>query len=106
MTLSRRCAAYVHEFTKERPAIVNYYKRTFLPDESFLHSVLLNSGGCNICNHSKHFVDWTMDYAGHPRILTVADLPRITGGELHFVRKFDIERDGKVLDLLDESILK
>ena len=106
MTLSRRCAEYIDHFIQQRPDVVDYYKRTFNPDESFLHTVLANSGRFRFCNDSKRFIDWTVDFAGHPRILTVADLPRITGGEFHFARKFDIERDGKVLDLLDESILK
>lgn len=106
MTLSRRCAKYIDHFIQQRPDVVDYYKRTYIPAESFLHTVLANNGRFRFCNDSKRFIDWTVDYAGHPRILTVADLPRITGGEFHFARKFDIERDGKVLDLLDESILK
>ncbi|GAB1543038.1 beta-1,6-N-acetylglucosaminyltransferase [Scytonema sp. NUACC21] len=105
-TISYKCVQYIYDFCRKNPDLVDYYKRTCLPEESFLQTILLNSQLFNICNNSKRYVNWSHSRLGHPNILDTEDYSRLIGGDFHFARKFDIQRDRQILDLLDVWILE
>ncbi len=63
--------------------------------------VLVNSRLFNLCNDCKRYFDFSTTYHGHPRILTTNDYPSLVKSNAHFARKFDIDQDSKILDLLD-----
>lgn len=98
-TLSRRCVQYI----RENFSIVKYYKKTLVPDESFIQNILMNSHNFNICSDNKRYVDFTGTDWGHARILTSRDYKKITSSDFHFARKF--EQDTDVLDMLDAYML-
>jgi hypothetical protein len=50
------------------------------------------------------YADFTGSRDGRPRTLAADDLPAITGGSHYFARKFDLQGDARVLDLLDARI--
>ena len=105
-TLSRKCVEYLHEFCHKNPDLISYYERTCIPDESFIQTVLVNSGLFNLCNDHKRYIDWTGTRHGHPRLLTSQDYPAIIKSSAHFARKFDITQDSEILDMLDARILQ
>jgi len=105
-TLSRQCIEYLHSFSKQHSSLIDYYKKTCLPEESLVQTVLVNSGLFNICNDSKRYINWTGTRHGHPRILTVEDYPELVKDDIHFARKFQPTLESKILDMLDARILQ
>jgi hypothetical protein len=103
-TLSRQCVRYIFDFMEDsnNEHIINYYKHTVIPDESFIATILLNNRQLNICNDNKRYIEF-LPRDPHPRVLTEADFPTLTNGRYHFARKF--EPDSRILDLLDNHIL-
>jgi len=105
-TLSRKCVHFLNGFSKNSTTLVDYYKKTSSPDESFLHTILVNSGLFNICNNNKRYIDFSVCPNGRPRVLTKEDYPILIKDDFHFARKFDIKQDSKVLNMLDARILQ
>ncbi|MUH00167.1 N-acetylglucosaminyltransferase [Scytonema sp. UIC 10036] len=105
-TLSRQCIEYLYEFYRTRLEIVNYYKGVGVSDESFIQTVLVNSGLFNLCNDNKFYFDFSETRNGRPRLLTTDDYLSIIQNNAHFARKFDMSLDTKILDLLDEIVLE
>jgi hypothetical protein len=100
-TLRRSCVEYVADFAADHPNVVQHYRRVLAPEESFLQTVLLNSGRFRLSNDCKRYFDFSQSRFNHPRTLTSADLHSITASGAHFARKFDMTVDSAVLDLLD-----
>jgi len=105
-TLSRKCVQYLYDFSKQNPALISYYKKTCVPVESFVQTVLVNSRLFNLCNDTKRYIDFSNCQHGSPCILTAKDYPALIKDDIHFARKFDITQDSKILDMLDARILQ
>lgn len=103
-TLSRKCVQYIYDFCKSKSKILEYYKGVSNSDESFLQTVLVNNPTFNLCNDSKRYFDFSKTRHGHPRILTTDDYPALIQTNAHFARKFDIDIDSTILDLIDKRI--
>lgn len=104
-TLSKECAEFLKDYLREHPEVLRYYKKTLAPEESLIPTVLVNSERFNICNDDKRYYDYPSELKGYGRVLTVEDYSKITNGEFHFARKFDIKQDSKILDMLDAKVL-
>ncbi|MBD2740763.1 beta-1,6-N-acetylglucosaminyltransferase [Coleofasciculus sp. FACHB-1120] len=104
--LSKNCISYLYEFLKNDETLINYYKKTRNPDESFIQTILVNSGLFNLCNNYKFYIDWTGSRHGHPRTLTSEDYSAIIKRDVYFARKFDMAKDSMILDMLDARVLK
>lgn len=102
-TLSRKCVEYLHQFCQTHPEVVKYYKGVCVADESFLQTILVNSGLFNLCNDNKRYYDFSQSRNGRPAILTTNDYNAIMQSDAHFARKFDICKDSRILDLLDKK---
>jgi hypothetical protein len=100
-TLSYRCVEYIREFVQQNPAIVNHYRCTLIPDESFFQTILLNHSLWNILNHNKRYIDWN---GSKPAILTTQDFDRLISSDCHFARKLDLTIDAQLFDRLDQHI--
>lgn len=103
-TISRKCVTYLHNFLKQNPCVLDYYKKTFIPEESLMQTVLVNSKKFNLYNGNFRYMDFTNSRYGHPRILTNKDFSVMTKENIHFARKFDIKEDSGILDKLDQRI--
>ncbi|MBV9389676.1 MAG: core-2/I-branching enzyme [Chroococcidiopsidaceae cyanobacterium CP_BM_ER_R8_30] len=105
-TLSKKCIQYLNNFSKQNFNLISYYKKTCLPEESLIQTVLVNSKLFNLCNDYKRYIDWNGSRHGHPRLITVEDYPVLIKDNIHFARKFDTSQDSKILDMLDARILQ
>jgi hypothetical protein len=103
-TLRRECAEHVLERVRSEDPLVQWFRKTICPCEAVVQTLLLNSGRFNLRNDDLRYTDFTGSRNGRPRTLTAGDLPVLTGGSYYFARKFDLDRDARVLDLLDERI--
>ncbi len=101
----------------ERPELVKFFRRVWIPDELFIPSLAMSLpvegevSGANLW-----FSDWSAG-GRHPKVFRTEDIDRLTAvaygqaGELPggptklFARKFDLEIDAKVVDLVDERLL-
>lgn len=103
-TLSRKCVEYLYQFCQSHPEIVEFYKKVCVADESFIQTILINSRLFNLSNDNKRYFDFSQTSNGRPKILTANDYDSIIQSQAHFARKFDIHKDSKILDILDEKI--
>lgn len=102
--LSRKSVDIVHRFIQAHPRIVNYYRHTYIPSESFVQTILLNDPKIHVANDSCRYVDWGNAPVASPKILGADDLDSILASGQPFARKFDSCIDSQILDLLDARI--
>lgn len=105
MTLSRRAADYLCDFTRSHPEIRLHFSRMNTPSEVYPHTVLANNSALKLSGHQHFFFD-VSGKRGRPAILTLADLDKITASGAFFARKFDPKIDSAVLDRLDQRVLE
>ena len=103
-TLSAKSVAAVDRFVSEHPKYVEYYRRTRVPDESFLNTILLNDPTLNICPDDRRYIRFPPEGAPHPDILSIDDLQPMLASGKDFARKFDTRVDSAILDALDERV--
>jgi hypothetical protein len=102
-TLSRRAVAAVDRLLRARPDVLDHYRRTLIPTESFVQTVLANDPAIRICGDYRRFSAWSSG-AARPRVLGIADLPAILASSSDFARKFDEGVDRAVLDEIDRRV--
>jgi hypothetical protein len=101
--IPRAGVEYIGSFCDSNPAFVRYFRTTFIPDETFFHTILMNSPlRDRVVDDDLRYIAWP-DGASNPKILTTADLPDMMAGGALFARKFDVNVDAEVLSALDQS---
>lgn len=105
-TLNYACLRYILQYVEANPQFVKYYEHTLFPDESFFQTILLNQLGLKIFNNNKRFIRWQSAESPNPDILKKQDLDSILTPDHHFARKFDLNIDAEILNLIDCHILK
>ena len=100
-TLNRRCIQYVYDFIQSQPKIVDYYRHTMVPDESFFQTVLVNNSDLKLCNDNLRYIAWEPPY---PAIMQSQDRNRLMTSGKFFARKFDITVDADIFDRLDDHL--
>lgn len=94
---------YVVRFARENRRFVRFFKHVFIPDETFFHTIVMNSPFREeVVNDTLHYVDW--DAEPSPAILTADHFDRMVRSGKLFARKFDAATDGTILDMLDQHI--
>ncbi|HUI06190.1 MAG TPA: beta-1,6-N-acetylglucosaminyltransferase [Verrucomicrobiae bacterium] len=104
--LTRQHVNYIHNFIKLHPSFVRFFRFVKSADEICFQTILLNSPFKDwIINDDLRYVDWSTEDC-HPKLLREGDLGNLRDSPKLFARKFDSQVDAKVLDLIDEQILK
>ncbi len=102
--LSRKCIFYLQKYSIKKPKLIKFYQKTEISDESFVQTILVNSGQFNFYNHHKIYDVYQIDDAyGHPKSLTLEDYPKLIQSSCFFARKF--EPNSPLLDQLDAHVL-
>jgi Core-2/I-Branching enzyme len=102
-TLSRRAVGAVDRLVRAQPDVLDHYRRTLIPTESFVQTVLANERALRISGDYRRFSAWRSG-AARPRVLTFADLPDMLASGADFARKFDETLDRTVLDEIDRRL--
>ncbi len=115
--LSMPLARWIVDEVERRPELVKFFRRSWIPDELFLQSLVASSPmSANVVQATLWYADWSAG-GSHPRTFTESDIDRLVAvghgeagrlpwGQLRlFARKFDVARDSRVLDLIDEHLL-
>jgi hypothetical protein len=100
-TLNRRALRAVLRTAREEHRLIRHYRRTVHPVESFLATALMNDSSLSVSGDNHRFVRFAPQ-SPNPDLLTSEDLDELKASAADFARKFDIEVDGRILDLLDE----
>lgn len=101
LTLSRSAVAAVLAAAREEPHLVEHYRHTPHPTESFPHTVLHARPELRLSGDPRRFTSWSRPGSPHPDVLRLADLEAIVASGADFARKLDITVDADILDALD-----
>jgi hypothetical protein len=111
--LTHDCARYVLDYANANPRFVQFFRSTYVPDESFFHTIIANSEFAHTlspCRARKvtsgnHHVRWRrVGVSNKPRVLTERDFDELMASEACFARKFSEKRSGQLIRLLRERI--
>ena len=99
----------LHDFiNKNIKELEDYYRYTSAPDEIFFQSVIMhlaeNNGKIKI-KPSQTYVNWERKDVVLPVTFDDKDLQELSEAKHLWARKFDIEYNEKILDLIDEKPL-
>ena len=104
--LSRECVEYIYQLTTQRRGFVDFFKYVDVPDEIFFQTIILNSPFKRMAvNDNLRYIEWPDPDPGSPAILRKCDFGKILSSPKLFARKFDVNVDAEVLDLIDQEIL-
>jgi hypothetical protein len=85
---------------KEHPEISRFFKYVWGADELIFSTVLYNSVYRDKIEDNLVYIDWSEGVA-NPKLLTMADYPGLIGSDKLFARKFDIEKDDRIVQQLE-----
>jgi len=101
-TLSPECAFYVMNFVESDPKLCRFLKYTWGSDEFIFQTVIMNSHWKEqVHNNNYRYIDWSGG-GSHPKLLTTEDYEKIIATDSILGRKFNMDVDAHVLDLIDE----
>jgi len=101
--LARNAVEHVVRVVRDRPEVVRFFRRVWIPDEIFFQTILMSSDlAGTVVNETLHYTSWRSGSA-RPDVLTARDLPALLASGKLFARKFDADVDARVLDLLDAA---
>lgn len=101
-TLTKEAITYVANFVRRAPEFVSFSKWSYIPDESFIQSIISNSYLANrVTGNDLRFVVWDRPRPPYPAILTMRDLDQLLASDKLFARKVDANVDRNLLDALD-----
>ncbi|MEO6230501.1 MAG: beta-1,6-N-acetylglucosaminyltransferase [Ferruginibacter sp.] len=105
LTISKDATKYVLAFLDKNAAFKNYFKLVDTPDEFFFQTILYNSNFRDkIQDGVFHYTDWS-EHTRHPKLLTMKNRDALWNSYYFFARKFDINIDQQILDLIDSDKL-
>lgn len=104
-SLTGQTALYILDLFDKNPKYLNYFKYTQLADEMIFQIFVMNSPfKDNVINDNNRFIPWP-DSGPHPYTLTKEFYNEIVNSNQLFARKFDMDVDSEIFDLIDKNIL-
>ena len=106
MILSRKFCEFVC-YNPEVERFKRFYRHTFIPDEGFFQSVIMNTSyKGTIVNDDKRTIDWVPigTIKLRPRNFSFKDAEFLLASKGLFARKFNEAVDGKILSILESNL--
>ena len=116
--LTADAARQVLDACARRPELVRFYRNTWIPDEMFVPTVVMNSPARErVADEALTYIRWPDAGGRHPAVLDATELeplraagagPSEVGGRARaklFARKFDAAVAPEILDLIDGTLL-
>lgn len=98
-------AKYILNFIDKEKKYINFFRYTYLADEIFFQTVLLNSNDIikeNIVNEKITYVDWSVKPTP-PKTLCLEDFEIIKNSKYLFARKLDSKHSKELIQLIDKN---
>lgn len=107
-SITRDCVSYILKTHHDHPELKKFFRHTLLSDESFFTTILVHSPYKeSIAQNNYRYIRWNTEGArSHPEVLTKKDFAALRDSEKLFARKFDMNKDSEILDLIDDQILQ
>jgi hypothetical protein len=102
--LSHACVDYIISFTEANPDFVNFFRRSRIPDEMFFQTIVGNSDFGQRIRPALFYADWSRKAPPFPSVLDRGDLDYLRDSGKLFARKFDLELDHEIFDLIDRDL--
>ncbi len=100
-TLSLDCAVYIVDFIDRNPKLSNFLRYTWGSDEFIYQTIIMNSHFKDkVVNKNYRYIHWPPG-SSRPKVLTTEDYEKIIASDSLFGRKFDIDTDENIFNLLD-----
>ncbi len=107
-TVNEKAARVLSEGLRDRE-LVRWYRKRFIPDESFFQTVLGNAPDLRISNSHLHFIEWVDPILepseANPRTLTDQHLDKLVESPKHFARKVIPGHSDALMSRLDQEVL-
>lgn len=106
--ITMNAVKYILDFVQKHPDFLDYHKYTYIPDEIFFQTILLNSPDIlreSIVNDNLKYIDWSKPNLFHPMVFSCNDFSDIMSSNKLYARKFDLNVCAKILDRIDDEIL-
>ena len=104
MSLTFESMRYLLLYLAENPKVSRFFKLTWAPDEMIFQTILYNSRFReSLVNDNLRYIDWSAAEPS-PKLLVADDLDHLLKSGKLFARKFDMDKNPEILDLLDEKI--
>lgn len=102
-TIPLHLVNYILTYWNENLKLRRFIKLTWAPDEFIFQTILYNSvHKVQMVNNDLRYIDWSAGGVS-PKTLTIDDAPALLASGKLFARKFDQNKDGAILDLLDNK---
>jgi hypothetical protein len=105
LTLSAEAAKFIVEKIKNQKEFSRFCRYTWAPDEFLIPTILLNSHlKDKIIFDSGRLIDWS-EGGCNPKVFNANDYSVIKQSDKLYARKFDINIDQEILDLIDHNLI-
>lgn len=105
-TLTGPCVQWLMQRLKEQPAIRRFFRHTFIPDELFFQTLVMNSPFAEqAVNDNLRYVDFSRANPTPPAVLLEADFGELLQVDKLFARKLDPRRSHHLMALIDRHLL-
>lgn len=102
-TLTPECALYVVTYVESNKKLKRFLRYTWGSDEFVFQTMIMNSGYKDtVINNNYRYVDWSAG-GSRPKTLVTEDYEKIIASDDIFGRKFSIEVDANILNLIDKE---
>ena len=102
-TLSQECAEYVLEYLESNKALKRFLKFTWGSDEFIFQTIIMSSPYKeNVINKNYRFINWP-EKGSRPNYFVTSDFERIINSDCIFGRKFEININKEIINLLDQQ---
>jgi hypothetical protein len=88
LTGNRKVATVLLKDSNLVRTMTAHFRKRPIPDEGYLHTVLLNTPGIKVSPDNKRYTDWS-GCVGHPKWLKESDFPELLVSQDYFARKFE-----------------
>lgn len=103
-TITPGAAQYVCDVLQTNRKVIRFFQYVWGPDEIVVNSLIMNSPfRSQVINRNDRYIDWSGG-GGHPKTLTTEDFDRIINSRCLFARKFDMDTDPNVVELLENYL--
>ena len=102
--LPKKHVDFILAYLRDKPKLIKFFMHSYAPDELFFQTILFNSElKEHVVEDNLRYIDWSRPGAVpfSPAVLTIKDAENLLSSSKLFARKFDVERDGSILDLID-----
>lgn len=105
-SLSSQCVRHILEETEARPAFYNRLKYTFVPEELYIPTLVLNSPFAGaVVNDNLRYIIWKSRNGNYPANLDEGDFQRIINSNAFFARKMEYPVSRSLVEMLGNHVV-